>query len=147
MISPDCKIKPASKPESGERICWNWNCERPLPKYARKWCSDHQNGDEYYVQHHIDYSRWTVIRSSRVVIEGDERYGLHECATCHSVTNNPEVDHIIPMGGDSRSGADCRHHVANLRVLCHDCHSEVSAVQARGRAAARRGNPQMELQL
>lgn len=141
LISTDCKIKPASKPENSERTCWNYNCSQPLPKGARKWCAMHPLGDEFYVQHHINTSRWVVIQSSRIAIKGNP-FGSHECAICHSVTNNPEVDHKIAMGGDDRSKPDCRHHTSNLRVLCHDCHRGVSAQQAANRAAFKRNGSQ-----
>ena len=149
MILPGCTIKPASKPENGERLCWNVVCRRPLPKFARKWCEKCPYGSDYYVQHHIGSSRLMAIRAARIRLDKDNQrhwYGLlSECTICHSLTDDPEVDHLVPMGGDDRSKEDCRHHVANLRVLCSDCHKEVSAVQAKARAAARKGNAQMEL--
>lgn len=166
MISPDCTIKPASKPESGARLCWEPDCRKPLPKYARKWCSAHGGRFQVWLRNH----KWWAARDFALLaacvsehLKGAEfikkyprndGFGPHclytdpcetQCAICHKSTDeSPEVDHKIPMEGDARDRPDCRHHEANLRVLCHDCHSRVSAVQAKARAAARRGKAQME---
>lgn len=43
-----------------------------------------------------------------------------------------EVNHIIPREGRGY-GAGCHHHLANLEVLCHQCHLGVTNLQVRSR--------------
>lgn len=155
MISEDCNIQPAVKPESGERLCWNVACRRPLPKRARKWCEFCTYGNAEYVQHNFQTARLLVIAEACEEPHHDERGWEHRalviceprCANCGIKTSKPEVDHKVPMNGANRQQPDCRNHASNLRVLCHKCHRRVSAVQARARANARKGKIQMELQL
>jgi len=48
-----------------------------------------------------------------------------------------EVNHIVPADG-SHADISCAHHLDNLETLCHRCHAETTAAQARDRAARRR---------
>lgn len=58
-----------------------------------------------------------------------------ECASIQTLgwraaRREAEVNHIIPLNGD-REHFSCAHHQANLEVLCHACHVEVSKQQRR----------------
>ena len=167
-ISADCTIRKPSKPESGERLCWEPTCRGPIPKGARKWCNGHGGRFQRWLRNH----KWWAAREYALLeacvgahpkgtesLKRDPRnmngYGVHgfyqdpcevQCAICKAITGSPEVDHKIPMGGDARNTVDCRNHESNLRVLCSDCHKEVTAVQSKARAAARKGKPQMKLE-
>ena len=167
MISPDCTIKEPSKPEGGERLCWEPTCRATIPKGARKWCNSHGGRFQWWLRNH----KWWVARDFALLAacvsshpKGEayvkkygprnDGFGAHrfygepcetQCAICGEITESPEVDHKIPMNGDARNWIDCRNHESNLRVLCHDCHKSVSAIQSTARARAGRGLLQMEL--
>lgn len=59
------------------------------------------------------------------------------CNGCGSLTSRPEVNHIAPVNG-VRTWRSCLNHQSNLEVLCHACHSLVTAEQSRERARLRR---------
>ncbi len=161
MISSDCTIKRPSQPEGGERLCWEPDCRKPLAKYARKWCGEHGGRFQIWLRNHKWWAARDYVLLKACIREHpkgaaylkkygprNDGYGPHrfwqepcklQCALCGSITESPEVDHMIPMNGDERSSEDCRHHVSNLRVLCHRCHAGVTRRQAFGRAADRRG--------
>jgi 5-methylcytosine-specific restriction endonuclease McrA len=50
-----------------------------------------------------------------------------------------EVNHIVPADG-AHAEVSCAHHLDNLETLCHRCHAETTAAQARDRAARRRSD-------
>ena len=54
------------------------------------------------------------------------------CNRCGGLTTAPEVNHIVPVNG-VRTWRSCLNHQDNLEVLCHACHSEVTAAQRRVR--------------
>ena len=52
------------------------------------------------------------------------------CNRCGALTDRPEVNHIAPVDG-VRTWRSCLNHQANLEVLCHRCHAEVTTGQLR----------------
>ncbi len=164
MIRDDCAIEKPSEPPNGEKLCWEPTCRSPLPPRAQKWCAKHKDGAYLWLANHLwDFARravieaactrvhepdWNSVVKHRPWLTGERASGWEKlacypaCSKCGKVLKPPEapeVDHIEPMNGDSRSGEDCRHHQDNLRVLCHDCHAKRTADQAALRAADRRG--------
>lgn len=67
--------------------------------------------------------------------------GLPEYKWQESLARRLEVDHILPMNGGNRA-LTCMNHQENLRVICHECHLEVTKEQRRagliGKAFAKR---------
>ena len=158
MIRDNCTIQKPSKPQNGDRLCWNPDCRAPLTGGQRKWCWQHQwVGSWWYLNHNIQPSRhWTVMLACVEDHHNEHVYDTRKvplaicvpaCAMCGKETTSPEVDHIMPMNGDDRGVEDCRHHIGNLRVLCHWCHVGVTADATRARAAVKRGQLQLAMQL
>jgi len=141
-ILKTCTVKQPRAPRGKRKTCWNVGCQNLRQGRARKWCPEHFFGSTYYTEHH-----WGTARLIAIYAACELEHRRHyldvcrpTCAICGEPTAKPEVDHLDPMKGDDRSGEDCRHHQANLRVLCHDDHALVTANQARARAA-RKGPP------
>ena len=99
-------------------------CGGPIPARASFWCS-RACSDRYWSAH-----SWSEARKAAVKRDGGR------CVLCGS-QEGLEVDHIAPRNGEGyRNG--CHHHPENLRTLCHRCHANVTAGQAKERAGKRK---------
>lgn len=88
-------------------------CGEPLTGRRSRWCSDDCR-DWWYLNH-----RWSDAR-----FESMRRSG-RLCVRCAEPA--VEVDHIIPRNGEPIHNHSCKHHQANLRPLCRECHLTRSA--------------------
>lgn len=102
----------------------------------RTWCSN-KCGREWQ-RNHI----WRFARSAA------KRRAKYRCQRlgCTAERRDCEVNHINPRNG-AGYGPGCHHHlnpdhhgVGGLEVLCHAHHAEVTAAQAKERAAKRAAN-------
>ena len=103
------------RPEKEGRVCQVPDCDKPLPKGRRRWCSkEHMT---------LGYFELSTIRG--FVFYRDK--GV--CASCGIVSENWDADHIIPVveGGPTTP--------ENLRTLCKPCHKRETRYLAQRRAA------------
>ncbi len=165
-----------TKPEI-PRTCWG--CGKDIRGTGKqKWCSTDCSGhDMRWIESHkfwaakpaalkaAGFTRKAFpdsVDTSGYEIKWSEfrAYILWECRRCHSLTDKPEVNHIIPWTDvtatpnripskyrrSDRGDVSCKNHQSNLEVLDHYCHGIETKAQAQGRAAARKGTrPQLPL--
>lgn len=94
-------------------------CGKQLTGRQKRWCS-RRCGRNYRINH-----RWTDAKE-----EARKRAAWYACARCEYLFQQHDinVDHITPcLGNHNRFG--CWHHQTNLRILCVDCHTQVTAEQ------------------
>lgn len=118
---------------SGEIGRCQW-CNEPLGSGRRSWCSNRCG--RAWAREHV----WRDARSWA------KKKAKYHCVRdgCSAARLDCEVNHILPRNGGGY-GPGCHHHqlpdasgVGGLEVLCRSHHAEVTAAQARARAAARR---------
>jgi len=86
------------------------------------YCSDECR--RWFNQNHF----WWAARP--VALRRAHEPGGYRCADCEGLTDEPEVDHIRPVGGSQQlRNASCYNHQANLQVLCIRCHKFKTASQ------------------
>ena len=108
---------PLSKWSGKTGLC-HW-CDTELIGRRRSWCS--AKCQRLFETNHV----WSIAR--RTV---RQRAG-YQCEQCGSRTSL-EVNHIDPVIGRGYS-LSCLHHLANLEVLCHSCHVQVTNQQRAAR--------------
>lgn len=103
------------------------HCDRPLPAGGRRrtWCSD---------KCRRTFERNHIWRRARIAAR---RAGKYRCAWpggCHTGDDHLEVHHVNPVGPDGYIPS-CSHHQANLQVLCHTHHVQVTVEYRRTQKA------------
>jgi len=93
------------------RCLW---CNKPLPKYRRKYCSD-DCSYEYFI-HHIAPLWW--INATKIALERAD----YRCEQCGSA-ENLEVHHIIKLEKYETRHNNIKNSQDNLKVLCKRCHT------------------------
>jgi hypothetical protein len=97
-------------------------CGGRLKGKQTRWCSSRCRV-RWENQHRWTAARRTARRRTKI------KYAhAYMCERCHSPTDSPEVNHIVPCG-KLRLTTGCHHHQSNLEVLCHACHVATTNVQ------------------
>jgi hypothetical protein len=119
----------------GLRLCRVASCRSELPARRTAYCSDRHARE--FERNHIWFAARRVARRRagyacercgfrpadiRRDPEARRRYRRHELRL--------EVNHVAPLAGAYRL-VSCANHQANLEVLCHACHVQVTTA-ARG---------------
>lgn len=108
----NCSLAKGPFKKSSRRCDW---CGGPLKGKRTRWCRD-ACSKSYYENH--------LYRMARKACRRRDKY---RCIKCGS-KDRLEVNHIIPcLGNHSKQG--CWHHLSNLELLCHECHSIATKIQ------------------
>lgn len=107
-------------------------CGRTIPN-RRAYCSE-ACSDTFQSNHFWNTARYEAIRLS---CPAGWTQVYESGAICRRCQRNawwqgfgPEVNHIVPVNGKSRTFGCCNHQ-DNLEVLCRDCHLKTTAEQRR----------------
>lgn len=120
----------------GEPGRCQWCNDEITDARRRSWCSS--KCARVWEREHI----WRHARAAA------KRRAKYHCSRpgCEAVRRDCEVNHLTARKGEGY-GPGCHHHSkpgtngeGGLEVLCHAHHAEVTAAQARARAAVRRAN-------
>lgn len=122
-----------------DRLCAQ--CQKPLPKGRRKYCSDECSYD--YWKYHYGILWWNVAKGIAL-----ERAG-RKCEVCGAgmMDVNLEVHHIEKLDRGEDYHNSPKNQQDNLRVLCRQCHEEMHHSHIKSIHAAAKAQTVMQLDI
>lgn len=121
-----------------QKVCRVVGCRAALPRRRTAYCSN-KHAREFERNHVWLQARRAARRRARWACErcGFKPSDIRKDPEARRAYSRPElrleVNHILPLVGSYRS-VSCLNHQANLEVLCHRCHLEVTRGQRGGAA-------------